>query len=206
MPSCIRLVALWLFVLAFQLLQEPSTSTYMCRYKRHKEVISVEDAGYNCKTMKVKLGMCVGTCTSYAIPIPLEGDDNEPRFQTGCECCAPKDLKERTIRFGDGCEKSIVISQIRSCECKNCSRRDLWELRYDSTISRNLAYGWWRSSCKMVRVPCQRGSTIRLYHNNKHKLFDRGVDCRNYVISNIETLKRSREFSQLLFLLLKWIR
>lgn len=117
MPSCIRLAAIWLFVLVFQLFQEPSASTYMCRYKRHKEVISVEDAGYNCKTMKVKLGMCVGTCTSYAIPIPLEGDDNEPRFQTGCECCAPKDLKERTIRFGDGCEKSIVISQIRSCEC-----------------------------------------------------------------------------------------
>ena len=135
MPSCIRLVAIWLFVLAFQLFQEQSTSTYMCRYKRHKEIISVEDAGYNCKTMKVKLGMCVGTCTSYAIPIPLDRDDNEPRFQTGCECCAPKDLKERTIRFGDGCEKSIVISQIRSCECKNCSRRDLWELRYDSTIA-----------------------------------------------------------------------
>lgn len=150
MPRCIRLAAIWLFVLAFQLFQEPSASTYMCRHKRHKEVISVEDAGYNCKTMKVKLGMCVGTCNSYAIPIPLEGDDNEPRFQTGCECCAPKDLKERTIRFGDGCEKSIVISQIRSCECKNCSRRDLWELRNDSTISRNLAYGWRCSSCKMA--------------------------------------------------------
>ena len=182
MPRSSRLAAILLFVLAFQLFLEPSACTYMCRYKRHKEVISVEDGGYNCKTMKVKLGMCVGTCTSYAIPIPLEGDDNQPRFKKGCECCAPKDLKERTIRFGDGCEKSIVISQIRSCECKNCSRRDLWELRKDSTISWNLEYGWRCYTCKMARAPRQRGPTIRLYHSNKHKLFDLSIDCRNNVI------------------------
>ena len=81
--------------------------------------------GYNCKQMRVKLGMCVGMCNSHAIPIPIEGDSNEPRFQTDCQCCAPKDIRQRTVRFGDECEKSIVISQIRSCECKNCSRRDL---------------------------------------------------------------------------------
>jgi len=168
MPRCFRLAAIWLFVLAFQLFQESSASTYMCRYKRHKEVISVEDAGYNCKTMKVRLGMCVGTCTSYAIPIPLDGDDNEPRFQTGCKCCAPKDIKETTIKLGERCKKSIVISQIRSCECQNCSRRDLWELRNDSTVSWLLTCVWRCSSCKMARLPCHRGSTLRLYHTSQH--------------------------------------
>ena len=34
----------------------------------------------------------------------------------------------------------------------------------------------------------------RLYHNNKQKLFDRSVDCRNDVISKIKTLMCSREF------------
>ncbi|XP_078358791.1 uncharacterized protein LOC144643412 [Oculina patagonica] len=128
MPRCIHWAAIWLFVLAFQLFQEPSASTFtftrQCRYKKYKEVISFED-DHNCKTTRVKLGMCVGTCTSYAIPVPMEADENDPRFQTVCQCCQPKELRERTIRFGDGCEKSIVISQIRSCECKNCSRRDL---------------------------------------------------------------------------------
>ena len=81
--------------------------------------------GYNCKQTRVKLGICVGTCDSYAIPIATEGDNIETRFQTGCQCCAPKDVKERTVRFGDGCKESIVVYQIRSCECKNCSRRDL---------------------------------------------------------------------------------
>lgn len=125
MPRCIRLVALWLFILAFQLFQEPITSTYMCRYKRYKEVISVKD-GYNCKKTRVKLGMCVGTCESFAIPVPIKGDNSEFSFYTGCQCCEPKEfIKRRTVRFGEGCEKSIVVSQIRSCGCKNCSRRDL---------------------------------------------------------------------------------
>jgi len=119
-----RLAAIWLFILALQLFQASITSTFMCRYKRYKEVISVK-GGYNCKQTRVKLGMCVGTCNSHAIPIAMKDDSNEPRFQTLCECCAPKDIRQRTVRFGEGCEKSIVISQIRSCECKNCSRRDL---------------------------------------------------------------------------------
>ncbi|KAJ7336547.1 hypothetical protein OS493_011760 [Desmophyllum pertusum] len=124
MPKCIRLAAIWLFVLAFQLFQHPSSSTLNCRLKRYKEVIEVED-GYNCKKTRVRFGMCVGVCNSYALPVPIKGDSNVPRFQTECECCAPKELLRRTIRFGDGCEKSIKIDQIRSCECKNCSRRDL---------------------------------------------------------------------------------
>lgn len=122
MPRSIRLSAIWLFVLAFQLFQEPTSTN--CYFKRYKEVISVED-GDNCKTTRVKLGMCVGTCDSHAIPVPMEGDENEPRFQTRCECCAPKDWRRRIVRFGNGCQKSIEISQIRSCECQNCSRRDL---------------------------------------------------------------------------------
>lgn len=176
MPSCIRLAAIWLFVFAFQLFQEPSASTYMCRYKKYKEVISVED-GPNCKTTRVKLGMCVGTCNSYAIPIPIKGDENVPRFQTGCECCAPKDIRQRTVRFGDGCEKSIVISQIRSCECKNCSRRDLWEQRKGP--NRYLAYGWRCCTFKMARKPLLNEHQLRLYHNNKHILFDLGIDCKS---------------------------
>lgn len=81
--------------------------------------------GYNCRKTRVKLGMCVGTCESYAIPLPIEREDSQPRFKTSCQCCTPKDIKEKTVKFGEGCEKSIVVSQIRSCECKNCSRRDL---------------------------------------------------------------------------------
>lgn len=53
---------------------------YMCCYKWYKEVILVEDVGYNCKMMKVKLGMCVGMCILYVILIFLEGDDNELWF------------------------------------------------------------------------------------------------------------------------------
>lgn len=129
MPKYIHLVAIWLFILAFQLFQKPITSTHMCRYKRYKEVISVKD-GYSCRKTRVKLGMCVGTCESYAIPLPIEREDSQPRFKTSCQCCTPKDIKEKTVKFGEGCEKSIVVSQIRSCECKNCSRRDLWGQRW----------------------------------------------------------------------------
>lgn len=130
MPSCNRVAAIWLFILACQLFQASITSTNMCRYVKHREVISVRD-GYKCKQTKVKLGMCVGTCESHAIPIPLEGNDNVSKFQTMCQCCAPKDSRRKTVRFGAAgeCEKSIVVNQIRSCECQNCSRRGLWEQR-----------------------------------------------------------------------------
>ena len=111
---------MWLLVLVLQLLKAPIASSSSCRYKGHKEVISVQ-GGYNCKQTRVKLGMCVGTCKSYAIPVPAEDDGNDPRFQTVCECCAPKEVRQKPVRFGDGCEQSIVVSQIRSCECKNCS-------------------------------------------------------------------------------------
>ena len=105
---------MWLLVLVLQLLKAPIASSSSCRYKGHKEVISVQ-GGYNCKQTRVKLGMCVGTCKSYAIPVPAEDDGNDPRFQTVCECCAPKEVKQKPVRFGDGCEQSIVVSQIRSC-------------------------------------------------------------------------------------------
>ena len=111
---------MWLLVLVLQLLKAPIASSSSCRYKGHKEVISVQ-GGYNCKQTRVKLGMCVGTCKSYAIPVPAEDDGNDPRFQTVCECCAPKEVRQKPVRFGDGCEQSIVVSQICSCECKNCS-------------------------------------------------------------------------------------
>lgn len=126
MTNCKRLVATWTFILAIQLLQASIASTFTCRFKKYKEVITAID-GYKCKQTKVKLGMCVGMCDSHAIPIPI-GEDGVPRFQTECKCCAPKEIREKAIRFnGDECEKSIVVSQIRSCECTNCSRsrRDL---------------------------------------------------------------------------------
>ncbi|CAH3020745.1 unnamed protein product [Porites evermanni] len=86
-----RVAVMWLLVLILQLLKAPIASSSSCRYKGHKEVISVQ-GGYNCKQTRVELGMCVGTCKSYAIPVPAEDDGNDPRFQTVCECCAPKEL------------------------------------------------------------------------------------------------------------------
>ena len=128
MPSCKRVAMLWLLSVVLYGLLMPGTSmlTYnsKCRYVRNKEVISVK-GGYSCKQTKVKLGMCVGTCSSYAFPIPIDSDMDEAKFQTECQCCAPKETKQKTVRFGEGCEKTIVVQQIRSCECKNCSRRNL---------------------------------------------------------------------------------
>lgn len=127
MTNCNRLVATWILILAFQL---SLSSTFSCRFKKYREVIQASD-GYKCKQTRVKLGRCVGMCDSHAIPIPI-GDDGVPKFQTECKCCAPKEIREKTFRFsGEGCDKSIVVSQIRSCECKNCSRRDLWELQVE---------------------------------------------------------------------------
>lgn len=124
MRGCNRLAAIWLFILAFQLFQASITYGFMCRHKKYKEEISVKD-GYNCKSTKIKLGMCVGACDSHAVPVLMDEDDGEPKFQTDCKCCAPKEIRLRTVRFGDECERSIVVSQIRSCECKNCSQLDL---------------------------------------------------------------------------------
>lgn len=146
-----RVAVMWLLVLVLQLLKAPIASSSSCRYKGHKEVISVQ-GGYNCKQTRVKLGMCVGTCKSYAIPVPAEDDGNDPRFQTVCECCAPKEVRQKPVRFGDGCEQSIVVSQIRSCECKNCSGLTwlCWSLKTHQKFRLCISQAWVETMCKCI--------------------------------------------------------
>lgn len=88
-----------------------------CRVWRDTETISIKD-NPKCEPAIVKLGMCSGRCRSYAFP-NTSNQKWEP-FVQECSCCSPKKVRQKKITFR-GCDRELIVTDIRSCDCKKCS-------------------------------------------------------------------------------------
>ena len=109
----------FMFVTSCIFLLSVTRTSSGCRMVVHRESVS-HHTDPSCAPKTVKIFSCLGTCSSFAIPMTdHRAKGGFKLFEHSCTCCKPLDVKTKYIRFKK-CNKKIKRSVIRSCKCSPC--------------------------------------------------------------------------------------
>ena len=151
-----RVAVMWLLVLILQLLKAPIASSSSCRYKGHKEVISVQ-GGYNCvavmllfllilQLLKAPIA-CSSSCRykGHKEVISVQGGYNCKQTRVKLVIC--NQCSRRTRRQWSKISNSMRMLCTQRSQAKTCS---FWRRMPAKKFSLCISQAWVDTMCKCI--------------------------------------------------------